>query len=137
MRPIPVDASKDLAPIPFDERLLAAALEMKTLGLAWHPHVGCFVWDVARCIQPDSPFPSHVYFVLSLPRFIDIFGSLEAMQERLVWVPTWHQARLLSRRVGVTDEAVASACLAPKGLQPGEEENAIYRLLIEALKRPA
>jgi hypothetical protein len=137
MRPIPFDANRDLAPIPFDERLLASALEMKNLGLTWHPHVGCFVWDATRRIQPDSPFPHNVYFVLSMPRFIGIFGSLKAMQEELVWVPTWHQARLLCRRMGVADEAVANACLSPKGLQPGKEENAIYRLLIEALKSSA
>jgi len=31
--------------MPFDEGICQKALEMKNSGLAWRPHVGCFVWD--------------------------------------------------------------------------------------------
>jgi hypothetical protein len=34
-----------------------------------------------------------------MPRFISIFGSTDAMSEKLVWLPTWHQARLLCRHL--------------------------------------
>jgi len=85
---------KDLAPMPFDERICLHALEMKNSGLVWRPHVGCFVWDPNEIIKPASPFPGRIYFILSLSRFIDIFGSIDQISSKLVWLPTWHQARL-------------------------------------------
>jgi HrpA-like RNA helicase len=45
MAPIRFNPEKDLAPTPFDEQICRLALEMKSLGLTWQPHVGCFVWD--------------------------------------------------------------------------------------------
>ena len=45
MTPIPFDPAKDLAPIPFDDRICRLGRELKAKGLTWRPHVGCFVWD--------------------------------------------------------------------------------------------
>jgi hypothetical protein len=56
MAPIRFDPEKDLAPTPFDEQICRLALEMKSLGLIWQPHVGCFVWDPDNWIKPESPF---------------------------------------------------------------------------------
>ena len=28
-----------------------------------------------------------IYFILILPRFLDIFGSIEAIAEKLLWLP--------------------------------------------------
>jgi len=69
---------KDLAPMPFDERICLHALEMKNSGLAWRPHVGCFVWDRDELIKPVSPFPGRIYFILNLARFIDIFDTIDS-----------------------------------------------------------
>jgi hypothetical protein len=74
---------KDFAPMPFDDRICLGALEMKKSGLAWRPHVGCFVWDPDLTIKPDSPFPGRIYFILSLRRFIEIFGTVDRIAEKL------------------------------------------------------
>jgi len=92
-----------LPPIPINDNILESALRLKRLGLPWSPHVGCFVWDREAVISAPSPFPKRVYFILNMRRFTTIFGSEENIQQRLVWVPTWHQAFQLCRRLGVGD----------------------------------
>ena len=99
MKPIPLNSQEDLAPVVFDTKMCRLANELKQLGIPWQPHVGCFVWDPDEHIKAESPFPYRVYFILSLPRFINIFGSFEAIAEKLVWLPTWHQARLLCQHL--------------------------------------
>lgn len=78
------DPEKDIAPFPFNEEVCQLALEMKRLGLVWRPHVGCFVWDPENNIKQASPFHNRIYFVLSMPRFLGIFGSTIKMIEKLV-----------------------------------------------------
>jgi hypothetical protein len=133
MKSIPFNPITDLEPTPFSERQLVLAQKMKEYGLTWHPHVGCFVWDVAQKIKPRSPFPNHVYFILNMARFIDIFKSLEKMQEALVWLPTWHQARLICEQMGIKEEAIARLWYKYTTLKPGDETTALYQLLISAL----
>jgi hypothetical protein len=135
MMPIRFDPENDLEPTSFDESLCHLALEMKRRGLPWRPHVGCFVWDPDSHIQPDSPFPNRVYFILSLPRFIDIFGSIQSITEKLVWLPTWHQARLICRRLGVDEESVAADRKPGEITDPSKELAALYAALIKRLKR--
>ena len=134
MKPIPFNSDKDLAPIPFVPALIEAARRLKQLGLPWTPHVGCFVWDPDGRIEAESPFPEKVYFILSLPRFMTIFGSIEAMRRELVWLPTWHQARLLCRRLGIGDEEVFAVWRSGPSFNPGDELLALYEKLAEALK---
>ena len=134
MKPIPFDPQKDLAPMAFDTRTCQLAQKMKHLGIDWRPHVGCFVWDPDNTIEVDSPFPHRIYFILSLPRFISIFGSLEAIAEKLVWLPTWHQARLLCQQLNVTDDIVKNIWQGDTDFSAGEELPKIYALIIEALQ---
>ena len=101
MKSIAFNPENDLAPLPFNKQVCRLAMQMKQLGLTWQPHVGCFVWDPDGFIRPESPFPDQIYFILSIPRFIDIFGTVEHIAEKLVWLPTWHQARLLCQKLGV------------------------------------
>ena len=108
MTPTPFDPTRDLAPIPFDDRLCRLAADLKNQGLPWRPHVGCFVWDPEKVIESPSPFPNRIYFILSLPRFVGIFGTVENMVARLVWLPTMHQAGALCRRLGVRDDLEGS-----------------------------
>jgi len=135
MKPIPFDPQKDLPPMVFDTQICQLASEIKRLGNDWQPHVGCFVWDPDKIIEVDSPFPHRIYFILSLPRFVDIFGSVEAMVEKLVWLPAWHQARLLCQRLGVTDKAVVNIWQGRISLSAGEELHKIYELIIDALQK--
>jgi hypothetical protein len=128
MSPIPFNpASGDLPPIPFDDEICALAQQLKENGLPWQPHVGCFVWDSENLIRSDSPFPNRIYFILSLPRFIDLFGSREAIQEKLIWLPTWHQARLLCQQYSLDPGETK------RRTRPAEELQSLYRLLLDGL----
>jgi hypothetical protein len=135
MKPVPFNSQKDLAPIVFATKICRLAEEIKRLGINWQPHVGCFVWDPDKYIKADSPFPHRIYFILSLPRFVDIFGNIEAIVEKLVWLPTWHQARLLCQQLSVPDNAVANIWQSRTLLSAGEELQKIYEILIEALQK--
>ena len=135
MKPIPFNPQTDFAPVAFDLQICQLAVEIKRLGIKWQPHVGCFVWDPDAHIQVDSPFPHRIYFILSLPRFVDIFGSLEAMVEKLVWLPTWHQARLLCQRLNVPDRDLAHIWQRQEFFSVGEELRQIYALLINVLRK--
>lgn len=104
MEPIRFNQETDLAPIPFSEKLCEKAAALKQAGLIWKPHVGCFVWDREGVIEATSPFPHRIYFILSMPRFMQIFKTIEHMVEKLVWLPTWNQARLLCENRGVGPE---------------------------------
>ncbi len=114
------DAAEKFLPLPIDDTVLAAAYRLKRLGLPWSPQVGCFVWDREAVISAPSPFPKRIYFILSMRRFTDIFGSQEKMRQQLVWVPTWHQAVQLCSRLGVTD-ADADRCFDGMGFTSGED----------------
>jgi hypothetical protein len=133
MKPVPFDPKTDLAPLPFDQSHLDLAREMKARGVRWKPHVGCFVWDHQELIEAPSPFPLRVYFVLSLPRFVDIFGSVDNAAEKLVWLPTWHQARLLAASLGIGPKAIAGLLLPEASPAPGQELLGLYRLICSAL----
>jgi len=136
MTPKRFNPEKDLAPMPFDERVCRQAMAMKINGLVWRPQVGCFVWDPDEFIKPTSPFPDRIYFILSLARFIEIFDTIDQVAEKLVWLPTWHQARLVCRQLGLTDENLEiwrqRDLTSPS---PVEELLQIYRLIIETLKK--
>jgi len=133
MRPVHFDPEKDLAPLPFDDRICRQGLQMKAAGLKWQPHVGCFVWDPEHYIKQDSPFPNRIYFILSVPRFIEIFGDIEKMVEKLVWLPTWHQARLLCQELGKPVDTVAKLWQGNDNLSPIDELLAIYQVIRDAL----
>jgi hypothetical protein len=109
------------------------ARDLKRRGLAWKPHVGCFDWDPDELIEVKSPFPMRVYFLLSLHRFLAIFGSFESVAEKLVWVPTWHQARLLAGRLGVTENKIIGLWTPESVSTPGDELAELYRLIRDAL----
>ena len=125
---------KDLAPMPFDESICRKALEMKKSGLTWQPHVGCFVWDPDEFIKPASPFPGRIYFILSLQRFIEIFDSTEEIAAKLVWLPTWHQAGMICRQLGISDEAIEKERKKGDALSASDDLLRIYGLIIKALK---
>jgi hypothetical protein len=127
------DPETDLAPMPFDERICHRALEMKQNGLVWRPHVGCFVWDLDEHIKPDSPFPGRIYFILSLKRFIDIFDSIDQMADKLVWLPTWHQAQLIYRQLSGTQAAIDKWRSNNPGSSTVDELLYLYELIKDAL----
>jgi hypothetical protein len=134
MKPTPFNLATDLPPIPFEERHFRRARALKEAGLPWKPHVGCFVWDPEGSISVDSPFPHRVYFILNLGHFLNIFGTLDDMVEKLVWLPTWHQARLLCRKLKVDPKDLPALWSKETTLDPGEALLAIYDLLLKKLQ---
>ena len=130
------DLDDTYLPLPIEQRILDTALRLKTLGLPWTPHVGCFVWDREAIILAPSPFPKRVYFILSMPRFLNIFGSEANMQRRLVWVPTWHQAFQLCRRLGISVDK-AGGMIDEQGITSGADALLRwYALIAQMLKVP-
>ena len=134
MKPIPFDPHKDLAPMVFDPHICQLAQEIKRLGIKWQPHVGCFVWDREDFIRVPSPFPLNIYFILNMNHFLRIFGSVETMKNKLVWLPTWHQCWILLKQMN-TDLKIAFERLVAQISPDGYEGIIIlYNLVLEKTK---
>jgi hypothetical protein len=133
MKSTPFHLQTDLPPVPFEERHCRLAGSLKDAGLDWNPHVGCFVWDRDHHIPVVSPFPRNVYFILNLGHFQRLLGSKEDIRKKLIWLPTWHQARILCGKLGVSDHDLLQA-LGAGGPKPvGEDLIAVYSLILRAL----
>jgi len=135
MKPVLFDPDQDIPPIPFDHRHARMAEKLKQLGLPFEPHVGCFVLDPREFISVSSPFPNRIYFILSMPRFIDIFGTKESIVDKLVWLPTWHQARLCCEKIGIGYDRIAALWHMDTPLSPGEELLALYSMMAGAIEK--
>lgn len=132
---MPFNPETDLAPVPFGERHRHAALRLKLAGLGWEPHAGCFVWDPEGRIPVDSPFPDRVYFILNLGHFVRLLGTVERVRDSLVWLPTWHQARLVAERLGVGEETTSAVRAEGRAPEPGEEILRLYERILSRLKK--
>jgi len=134
MKPTPFNPNTDLPPIPFEDRHCHMAASLKDAGLDWTPHVGCFVWDQDHHIPVPSPFRGNIYFILNLGHFLRLLGSIEAVREKLIWLPTWHQARILCTRFGISDGEVLETMRAHGAAAVGEDLFAVYSRILEALR---
>jgi hypothetical protein len=126
--------TRRLAPIPIDDRIMQLALQMKQAGLPWEPAVGCFVWDREGIIAQPSPFPKRIYFILSMKRFMAIFGDVEKMKHRLVWLPTWYQARQIIHRLQVGDMDRGSPQHTNPSSSPEAELAGLYQCILCTLR---
>lgn len=90
------------------------------------------------CMGPgrihSRPFPCRIYFILNLGHFMRIFGSAGEMVTRVVWLPTWHQARLLCIQLGIDGREVAGVWEENAAISPGEDLLALYHLLLKTLR---
>lgn len=134
MKPTPFDERKDYAPTPFDRRHCEMASRLKDAGLGWWVHVGCFAWDPNGRLAETSPFPNRIYLILNLSYFARALGGIEEISRQLVWLPTWHQTRLLCREHNVSDEEVAAIWSSSSSMGPGDELIALYDLLLRKLR---
>ncbi len=134
MHSTPFNIETDLPPIPFDQRVYEMAAQLKKSGLPWKPCAGCFVWDRDEHMDVPSPFPDRLYFILNLGRFLEIFGSLENIVKKLIWVPTWHQARLLCDRLGV-DKVKISDLLFNEKHAGTDDVLHLYNILLKHLNK--
>ena len=110
MKHTPFKPDQDYAPLPFTDRLCQESMKLKSSGLPWIPHVGCFVWDPLGVIQEKSPFPNRVYFILNLGHFIRRFGDAETLTEKAVWLPTLYQIKALEETLPQLDFEPAKQC---------------------------
>jgi len=133
MKSTPFNPEIDIAPIPFTDQVFQTAKLMKEKGLKWQPHVGCFVWDEKQIIEVSSPFPNRVYFILNLGHFLKRFETIENIAEKLVWLPTWHQARQICKQLNIADEKILHVIQSSNLSEPGSELIGLYRLISEAL----
>lgn len=133
MKPTPFVEGKDLEPIPFSLAHCALAKELKKKGLDWHPHVGCFVWDEEGHIEVPSPFPHRIYFILNLGHFLRIFETVENMKDKLVWLPTWHQAKIICKNLDIGQTEMNASLCSPEAAGSGDDTSALYRLILEKL----
>ena len=129
MKARPFNISTDLAPIPFSEDVCRAAKSLKQKGLDWNPHVGCFVWDENNSIEVASPFPNQIYFILNLGHFLKIFDTIENMKEKLVWIPTLHQAKQICKRLNISQKVIFEMIQKDKHDQINTELLSLYNLI--------
>jgi len=134
MKPTPFNPETDLPPIPFGVRHCQTAAQLKERGLPWTPRVGCFVWDPDEIIEVTSPFPDRIYFILNLGHFLRIFGSLEEISKKLIWLPTYHQARLLCDQLGADQEEVSAVLASPENIRTGDELLLLYEMILNRLE---
>ena len=133
MKPTPFVEGTDLEPIPFTAKHCALAKGMKEKGLDWHPHVGCFAWDETGHIDVPSPFPNRIYFILNLGHFLRIFETIENMKAKLVWLPTWHQAKTICKNLNINETEINASICSPEAARSGDDTSALYKLILEKL----
>jgi hypothetical protein len=133
VKPTPFVAGTDLEPIPFSSEHCALAKELKEKGLDWHPHVGCFVWDEKGHIKISSPFPNRIYFILNLGHFLRIFETIENMRDKLVWLPTWHQAKIICKNLNIGRAEINAALGGEEAVGVWADAAILYKLISKRL----
>jgi hypothetical protein len=121
----------------FSDRVIEGAKRLRGLGLAWEPRPGHYVWDERGLIEKPSPFQDRVYFILDLKHFLRRAGTMEALKESLVWLPTWHDAREILHQLGISDAFVASRLASKGAIESRDELIVLYDLIAEQLERSA
>ena len=133
MKPTPFVEGTDLEPIPFSLEHCALAKAMKKKALDWHPQVGCFVWDEEGHIEVPSPFPHRIYFILNLGHFLRIFETVENMKDKLVWLPTWHQAKIICENLNITQTEINDALCREEAEGTWPDAAILYELISNRL----
>ena len=133
MKPTPFNKKTDLAPVPFSVETCHMAAKLKQAGLQWTPHAGCFVWDRDNYISVSSPFPNNIYFILNLGLFLNIFGSIGAIKEKLIWIPTWNQARILCKQLKISEKEIAQALSPVNSAETGKDLLYLYSCILNKL----
>jgi hypothetical protein len=133
VKPTPFVTGTDLEPIPFSLEHCGLAKELKEKGLDWRPHVGCFVWDEKGHIKVSSPFPYGIYFILNLGHFLKIFETIENMKEKLVWLPTWHQAKIICKNLNISQDEINGALGGEEAEGVWADAAILYKLISKRL----
>lgn len=122
--------------IKFTDLDIELAKAIKKAGFDWKPKPGHFVLDDDQVFHHTSPFQEHVFFILDLQHFLRYAGSIEGMKSRLVWLPTWHDAREQLRKLGITDHMMALYLHDKRAIENGKELEWLLRLWLEKITVP-
>ena len=93
----------------FTDHEIQLATRLRGAGLGWAPHPGQYVFDIDGILKAPSPFQAGVHLISSTNAMESQVGGAESLQERLAWLPTWHDARAWLRENGVDRGAVVRA----------------------------
>jgi hypothetical protein len=93
------------------------------------------MWDHDGLIEASSPFPQRIYFILNRGHFLKRFQTVENVKKQLVWLPAWHQARLLCHKFGVGNERVASLWHTKETVKPGDDLLLLYMVILDVLQQ--
>jgi hypothetical protein len=119
---------------PFDETICDLAERLKSAGLTWTPRVGDFVWDKTAVINYPSPFPNRIYFILNINRFLEIYHTADQMIEKLIWLPVWHQARVICADLNIDDKMLMERFCEQGGFETEKDLSTIYKIILSSLK---
>lgn len=117
----------------FSEDEIRLALDMKDRGLNWLPAPGHYVWDEGGLIEAPSPFQERVYYILDLQHFLRRAVTVDNLQAQMVWLPTWRDARLILKHMGIMNETIAERLRKEKALEFERELLTLYRIVLEHL----
>jgi len=119
----------------FTDIEIELAKSLKKAGFDWKPQPGHFVLDDDHVFHHTSPFQPHLFFILDLQHFLRYTGSIDGMKRRLVWLPTWLDAREQLRELGVSNHEMATYLHENKAIENGNELEWLLRLWLEKINR--
>ena len=111
--------------------MIEMAISFKAGGVPWRPSAGHYVLDRQSIVQRESPFQPGVYFILNLPHFMKLAGGLDSLIEKMVWLPTWEQARDILRESGLSDQSLQSILQESQSIAEANELTKLYELISE------
>jgi hypothetical protein len=111
--------------------MIQMAIAFKSGGVPWDPTAGHYVLDRESIVQRESPFQQGVYFVLNLPHFFKLAGGRDSFEEKMVWLPTWEQAREILRESGLSDQSLQSILHESDAIAEANELTKLYELIAE------
>lgn len=117
----------------FTDLEIELARTLKSRNAIWNPTPGQFVLDDDQVFHHTSPFQPHVFFILDLQHFLRYTGTTEEMKRRMVWLPTWHDAREELQKLGLSHQQIADHLRSQKAIEEGRELESLLRLWIEKL----
>ena len=61
---------------------------------------------------------------------------MEILKESFFWLPTWHDAREILQKLGISDTRVASRLASKAAIESRDELIVLYDLIAEQLEQP-
>ncbi len=101
----------------------------KAYGLDWQPSVGDYVLDQSEMINKSSPFRTESTLSSTWTCSFGRAGSLEMLKDRVCWLPDWHQARQILRKLGLSTQETIQHLIQSGAFEKCSERTELYRLI--------